>query len=68
MSLFKKHTYKCFYEINCPLNIWDTTVETQLFVPVVGLSGKCIVVKDECSFDRIPLAKFRDIVNFVIEM
>jgi len=58
------------------MKVWDTTVETdEVFVPVTGMGGKCVVVKAENSFERLPLAgnrvskhKSRDVVNFVLEI
>ena len=47
VQMFKKHPYKDFYGVNCPLKIWDTCIEAEFYVPAVAIFGKCIVVKAE---------------------
>ena len=75
VSIYREHPFKNHYGVYCPLKLWDTTVETQLFVPAIAVGGKCVIVKGKCVFGRLPLAdnrvskyKSSDVVNFVTEI
>ena len=72
VALFQKHMHQDYYGVNCPMKIYNTLVENPIFVPVISVGGKCIVIKCEKTFKRVPLSgsrlstSFSDTVNFVI--
>ena len=75
IRVFQKHPYQHFYGALCPMQIWSTSIETELFVPVHAIYSKCVVIRSKNIFERIPLGtnrlsnmKSSDIVNFVIEI
>jgi len=74
VSIFQKHPHQDYYGVNCPMKIYNTLVENPLFAPVNSVGGKCIVIKCDKTFNRVPLAgnrlstSFSDTVNFVIEI
>ena len=75
VKVFQKHPYYDFYGVNCPMKIWGTSVDSEFFVPAIAIFSKCVVVKAENLFERIPLAENRvsrvktlDIVNFIFEI
>lgn len=75
VKLFQKHPYQHFYGNLCPMQIWSTSIEAELFVPVQAIYSKCVIVQSKNTFERMTLGanrlsqvKTADIVNFVFEI